>query len=905
MSDPPQVLTPEEQPAGMETGEESGNPGRGAAVLSWGQEHGDSIGSPRLFLSASGGPGVDLVEGTGDYTEVQLYSGAGPVGGLVGGTEDGPGLLPSAAPGPVCGQEGENGDGPGLLPSAVPGTVGGLEGEAMDGPRLLFSAAAVPVCALEGGTEGGLEMLLSETADPADCLEGGTGGGQGLLISAAAGPAGDWEGRPGGQVQPLPLPPIFTNQLDGMEPKPDLVASYFQEDGSYTVLRGEGNIEVSTTKHVEKSRTEQGLSFKRAPVTKGEKAMQNFILERSKDFLDVASLSPFITYKNPVTIFHHLSNIKSTVERFASQRGVLQDEFKNRVIDPVKQWKMEDYPLEDIENTLVQALPLLKKRVAKTSVVQKNLFHFFQRSPKMAPSVKVVKPKPSNTVKEPVQDYTGDSDSFEEVANLLEVDIKLSAIEMKEKTLVQDTFKKLLKELRVFKKRSAQVKLKSKWFQKNSKVSESLEDTEKKLSLLSEGLKEAEQVRLKLEEDSAGKPLIEKIKVLEEASNILSDKEKNLITDAEKLTKEMKVTNFVMRKKINRMNYSDDHSEDVEIKLESNHGGDTWEDCFAGIGNKEKAFGVTLNQEQFMKIKSFCDSTYEDGHEFFTVGNLLKYLRLSSSAASGVSKLVLKFLPIMMMKKGEHKIFVDNRVFFRNPENIFHLFDMISKKDVEEEEVVHERTKSKPNPEPRKPGSGRKRKLTEEDIKELKQFMECIGTQAHPRRRDEAAGYGGRFGGGTWKGDMYRFAEGLFQKKQEQPPSQSTVRRCGLPPNKHNSAAVRYHGNIEAKPMSVQNNLTLGSIHPAAHHCSTNVKIGLEMAHSFPADSRCTSNDDKVGFGHYHDINIDYKNFGDYTCPSTLHVNISGKACGGSMFYGEQAGQAKEELHDKCCASSP
>ena len=245
-----------------------------------------------------------------------------------------------------------------------------------------------------------------------------------------------------------------------------------------------------------------------------------------------------------------------------------------------------------------------------------------------------------------------------------------------------------------------------------------------------------------------------------------------------------------------------------------------------------------------MKIKNFCNCTFEDGHEFFTVKNLLTHLGLPGSAAQGVIKLILKFLPIMIMKKGEHKIIIDNRVFNREPENIFHLFDMVSMKNVEEENI--ERTKAKSNPEPRKPGSGRKRKIIEADITELKRFMECLGTQAHPRRRDEDAGFGGRFGGGTWKGDMYRFAEDLFQKKQEKPPSTSTVRRCGLPPNKHNSAAVWYHGDIEAKPMSVQNNLTLGSIHPAAHHCSANVKTGMEMAHAFPEDSRCTSNDDKA-----------------------------------------------------------
>ena len=52
----------------------------------------------------------------------------------------------------------------------------------------------------------------------------------------------------------------------------------------------------------------------------------------------------------------------------------------------------------------------------------------------------------------------------------------------------------------------------------------------------------------------------------------------------------MKITNFQLRKKINR-----NKSEDAEIKLESNHGGETWEECFAHIGNKEKAFGVTFS----------------------------------------------------------------------------------------------------------------------------------------------------------------------------------------------------------------------------------------------------------------------------------------------------------------------
>ena len=52
------------------------------------------------------------------------------------------------------------------------------------------------------------------------------------------------------------------------------------------------------------------------PGTKGEKAVQDLIEKRSKDFMDVAYNSPFITYKKPLNLFHHLSNIKSTVERF-------------------------------------------------------------------------------------------------------------------------------------------------------------------------------------------------------------------------------------------------------------------------------------------------------------------------------------------------------------------------------------------------------------------------------------------------------------------------------------------------------------------------------------------------------------------------------------------------------------
>ena len=107
--------------------------------------------------------------------------------------------------------------------------------------------------------------------------------------------------------------------------------------------------------------------------------------------------------------------------------------------------------------------------------------------------------------------------------------------------------------------------------------------------------------------------------------------------------------------------------------------------------------------------------------------------------------------------------------------------------------------------------------------------------------------FGGPGSGVTWTGSVRKFImERFFEDRIDKMPSNATIRRIGLAPNRGNNASKYYRNIIPARPGSAQNNAVLGTAHPNTHSCGTIVKYGLEMAAHNPEHVTCMSCDNKV-----------------------------------------------------------
>ena len=107
--------------------------------------------------------------------------------------------------------------------------------------------------------------------------------------------------------------------------------------------------------------------------------------------------------------------------------------------------------------------------------------------------------------------------------------------------------------------------------------------------------------------------------------------------------------------------------------------------------------------------------------------------------------------------------------------------------------------------------------------------------------------FGGKGSGVTWSGSVRKFIqERFFKDRVQSMPSNATIRRIGLAPNRAINASKYYRNIIPARPGYAQNNAVLGTAHQNTHSCSTMVKYGLEMAALNPEHVTTMSCDNKV-----------------------------------------------------------
>ena len=257
----------------------------------------------------------------------------------------------------------------------------------------------------------------------------------------------------------------------------------------------------------------------------------------------------------------------------------------------------------------------------------------------------------------------------------------------------------------------------------------------------------------------------------------------------------------------------------------------TWEEALEAVGGREDySEGCKMDFFGYRDIKTFLDHKASAGVTYFTVDEVLLHLNKPEHEKRGLTKLMMKNLPIIQIEEGKQSLFMDARICLANPENIFYIC-----------QDAEDGNKSKGG---RPSGTF---KMKPEHIEALKTFIESSCTvSAHDRRQDDLFRVGSQSRSGlgtTWSAIHRNLAETFFTPSLKW--DKKTTRRAGLAPNLKAKSRVYYRGAVKAKPQSLRNDRPL-KLHSAARHCHVNVRYVLEWSAMHPDLVSMFSADNKV-----------------------------------------------------------
>ena len=255
----------------------------------------------------------------------------------------------------------------------------------------------------------------------------------------------------------------------------------------------------------------------------------------------------------------------------------------------------------------------------------------------------------------------------------------------------------------------------------------------------------------------------------------------------------------------------------------------TWQEALEAIdGRDDFSEGCAMDFFSYQSVKFFLDEKASAGVTYFTVDEVLLHLNKPEHEKRGLTKLMMKNLPIVQIEEGKQSLFVDARICLAKPENIYYICD------------TNDEKKNK---------GGRPKgtfKMTSEHLEAMRTFIESSSTvSADGRRHNDIQHVGtSRAGlGTTWTSIHQNLADSFFTPTLKW--DKKTTRRAGLAPNMKANSRKYYRGVVNAKPQSLSNDRPL-KLHSAARHCHVNVRMCMEWAALFPDLVTTISADDKV-----------------------------------------------------------
>ena len=572
--------------------------------------------------------------------------------------------------------------------------------------------------------------------------------------------------------------------------------------------------------HPEQTVAEEEPTVKEAKISEKSSGTINdfsdLINQEKSKFMLLGAKSSFSIYKKPITAYQHFTNLILARDRQSSQASQkAREDVVERVLDKWKEYKNNNnFPIQEMSKIL-ESVTLSLPRPAKQRDLKEmfNAMKSEQNKPSKGENIVLEKIKERKS-REPYEDEEQNEDhsAIKELGKILSTELLAeTSKELKNDPAMKMAVTAAMVHVPKFLDFRETYKSSKSWSWKTSQFSKMVDDSKTLVTDLKTLLNTGEGIRREAKEMCKGAGLFE---ISEISSKASIDAKENSIKVLKKLlevNKKLKETNSQLGKRFSMQKL---RKKPEEMKIEGPNSSKTWEECLSRLEGPKCCSLVTMLPFEFFRIKELFDSLAEEGQESTSAKTVCTFLGRQQSEQKSVAKLILLHLPVLSVGMSGQEHLIDCRVFFMNPERVIDLYEasrIINKTEAEEKEKEEELME--PDPE-RKKGSGRKRKITAEMLESVQDFMTQLGTSAHERRRDFEDRFGGRHGGATWEGDVYKFVKRkFFQQNPEDAPSKSTVRRLGLAPRVNHSSSSHYRGLIKAKPMSTANQSALGETH--------------------------------------------------------------------------------------------
>ena len=572
--------------------------------------------------------------------------------------------------------------------------------------------------------------------------------------------------------------------------------------------------------HPEQTVAEEEPTVKEAKISEKSSGTINdfsdLINQEKSKFMLLGAKSSFSIYKKPITAYQHFTNLILARDRQSSQASQkAREDVVERVLDKWKEYKNNNnFPIQEMSKIL-ESVTLSLPRPAK----QRDLKEMFkamkseQNKPSNGENIVLEKIKERKS-REPYEDEVQNEGHsvIKELGTILSTELLAeTSKELKNDPAMKMAVTAAMVHVPKFLDFLETYKSSKSWSWKTSQFSKMVDDSETLVTDLKTLLNTGEGIRREAKEMCKGAGLFEISEISSKASIDAKENSLKVLKKLLEVNNKLKETNSQLGKRFSMQKL---RKKPEEMKIEGPNSSKTWEECLSRLDGPKCSSLVTMLPLEFFRIKELFDSLAEEGQESISAKTVCTFLGRQKSEQRSVAKLVLLHLPVLSVGTSGQEHLIDCRVFFMNPERVIDLYEasrIINKPDAEEEEKEEEL--KEPDPE-RKKGSGRKRKITAEMLESVQDFMTQLGTSAHERRRDYEDRFGGRHGGATWEGDVYKFVKRtFFQENPEDAPSKSTVRRLGLAPRSNHSSSSHYRGLIKAKPMSTANQSALGETH--------------------------------------------------------------------------------------------
>ena len=504
--------------------------------------------------------------------------------------------------------------------------------------------------------------------------------------------------------------------------------------------------------------------------TPGGSAAQQWVKENQQKFADVAALSHFYKYEQPVNLYQHLVNIRSAaVKAPRHQTAVKRDYFDREVTAVVKQWKEDNYPMGPMKENLAQAVAGLRPKseglIAEGKRKQASITKWtnLDETPTLEKSKKVAEvpdQKSRGADKQRSRIIEQDSSGFETLEQSLGSVFEKVKADLGQNKLFLGKFEELGRKISTLNKHKSDLLKRCRLYE--TLLKKKFHEAEVGISNLKRALSKADSRRAELQTHISNLPLTRQRQEADVVGKEIDLLDQAVLLAVEGLIPQLVEVNRRLAMKESQVKGKEKSVEEEKLpKVHTKNAAKSWEECFGQIEDQIEAYGVTFNQEDFRQVFDFCQERHRDGHEVFDMSALLEHLGRRNSESRGVEKLIVDRLPILSVHVRNTKMFMDARVFFWDPNNIYHLFAMVMEEEDDKEEEKRIRREGEVSTHPvhpgaskRQPGGGRMRVLNREDIEELKSYMSQIGGQADPRRKQDGVDlFGARFGGATWKGE--------------------------------------------------------------------------------------------------------------------------------------------------------